>query len=203
MLSGVAAGAAWPGLAAGHPVLKHLASPSTLDMAEAQAATADWKPEFLSPEQAQSLAALVERIIPGSAQAQSDRFIDLLLSVDTKDNQQHFLKSLDAMEEESKKRFHRAYHALTEAQQNEVLTAASKAKSGHDAAAPRRRRRGATPGGATGVQEQDTMRDHFENLKGWTVGAYYSSEAGMRELGWTDEVMFESFPGCDHPGGHA
>ena len=54
------------------------------------------------------------------------------------------------------------------------------------------------PGGPIRV----TLRDHFDNLKGWISGAYYSSEVGMRELGWTGQVMFESFPGCEHPDGH-
>lgn len=48
-----------------------------------------------------------------------------------------------------------------------------------------------------------TLRDRFEHLKGWIVGAYYSSEIGMRELGWTGNVFFASFPGCEHPGGHS
>ena len=48
-----------------------------------------------------------------------------------------------------------------------------------------------------------TPRDHFDLLKGWIAGAYYSSEIGMRELGWTGNVFFETFPGCDHPDGHA
>ena len=34
------------------------------------------------------------------------------------------------------------------------------------------------------------------------MGAYYSSEIGMRELGWTENRFFASFPGCTHPGGH-
>jgi len=38
----------------------------------------------------------------------------------------------------------------------------------------------------------------FENLKGWISGAYYSSEMGMRELGWTEDRVFGSFPGCEH-----
>jgi len=29
-------------------------------------------------------------------------------------------------------------------------------------------------------------------------GAYYSSEAGMKELGWTGTVMHEKFAGCEH-----
>ena len=47
-----------------------------------------------------------------------------------------------------------------------------------------------------------TLRDHFDLLKGWIAGAYYSSEIGMRELGWTGNVVFAEFPGCQHPGGH-
>jgi hypothetical protein len=47
-----------------------------------------------------------------------------------------------------------------------------------------------------------TLRDHFENLKDWIVATYYSSEEGMRELGWTDEFYFESPSECSHPEGH-
>ena len=50
--------------------------------------------------------------------------------------------------------------------------------------------------------KQVALHDHFENLKGWVSGAYYSSEAGMRQLGWTGEYVFESFPGCEHAEGH-
>src|SRR6266567_345778 len=55
--------------------------------------------------------------------------------------------------------------------------------------------------GAAG-KNQRVLYDHFENLKGWISGAYYSTEAGMRELGWNGEYVFESFPGCEHPDGH-
>ncbi len=41
-----------------------------------------------------------------------------------------------------------------------------------------------------------------EHLKGWIVGAYYSSEIGMRELGWIGNGFFPAFPGCDHAAGH-
>jgi len=46
------------------------------------------------------------------------------------------------------------------------------------------------------------MRVHFEILKGWIAGAYYSSEPGMRELGWTGNMLHRELPGCTHPGGH-
>ena len=47
-----------------------------------------------------------------------------------------------------------------------------------------------------------TIRDQFEHLKGWISGAYYSSEPGMRELGWTGNVFFDKFTGCQHGGSH-
>jgi hypothetical protein len=43
----------------------------------------------------------------------------------------------------------------------------------------------------------------FENLKTWITGAYYSSEMGMRELGWTGIVFFDDFPGRQHQGDHS
>ena len=48
-----------------------------------------------------------------------------------------------------------------------------------------------------------TLRDHFDLLKGWIAGAYYSTETGMRELGWTGNMFYRAYPGCDHPGSHA
>ena len=43
-----------------------------------------------------------------------------------------------------------------------------------------------------------TLRDHLDHLKGWIAGAYYSSEAGLKELGYTGQMFFTSFPDCTH-----
>ena len=48
-----------------------------------------------------------------------------------------------------------------------------------------------------------SLRDKFEQLKARDSTAYYSSEVGMKELGWNGENFFESFPGCDHAAGHS
>jgi hypothetical protein len=48
-----------------------------------------------------------------------------------------------------------------------------------------------------------TLRDRFELLKDRIASAYYSSEKGMKELGWTGQMVHPSFPGCTHPDGHA
>jgi hypothetical protein len=181
------AGIAVPGLAQVHPVHRHLASASAV-AEKGVAAAAEWRPVFLDAHQVETLTALAERIVPGSTQASVVPFIDRLLSVDTQENQRRFLGSMGALESESIKRFSRPWKSLTEAQQVELLTAVSTQAAGEK--------------DTSGKPARRTLRDDFDNLKGWVVGAYYSSETGMRELGWTGNMFYASFPGCDHPGGH-
>jgi hypothetical protein len=47
--------------------------------------------------------------------------------------------------------------------------------------------------------ESVTLRDHFDRIKGWVVDAYYSSEAGLKELGYSGQMFFPDFPNCTHP----
>lgn len=189
-----------PGLAAAHPVHKHLADAATIAVADAKAAAADWAPEFLDAHQNETLVALSERIIPGSTKAQVNRFIDLLLTVDSQDNQKKFLASLGAFEGDSMARFGHPFVALAEDQQNKILDAASTEKSGHGG--NENAMWFALPASSSSEPARSTMRDHFENMKGWISGAYYSSEIGMREMGWTGDNFYESYPGCEHPDGH-
>jgi hypothetical protein len=193
------AGAAWPMVAASHPIHALLADEALFSEADARMAAADWKPLFLNARQNDSLVALSESIVPGSAKAQVNRFVDLLLSVDTQAHRGKFLASLSAIESESQKQFGNGFAALTEEKKTELLTIASKddsegkekeADSGERSAEDRAA--GAAP----------TLHDGFEHLKGWISGAYYSSEAGMRELGWNGDYVFESYPACDHSEGH-
>jgi Gluconate 2-dehydrogenase subunit 3 len=181
------AGFAIPGIADGHPIARHLANQNAVAETRAKAAKADWSPAFLDQHQSETLEILGERIVPGSSKAQVNRFIDLLLSVDVQDAQKKFLASLSAFEAESLKRFYHPYKDISESQQNEILTFASTTKPGE---APEDEPR------------QVTLRDHFENIKSWVSGAYYSSEIGMKELGWTGEVFFTSFPGCQESHDH-
>ena len=179
------AGLALPGIAEGIPAGGPLANQVSTAHAGVKAAEGEWKPVFLDQHQSATLAVLAERIIPGSSQALVNRFIDLLLSVDTQDAQKKFLASLSAFEADALRRFSQPYNDLSEMQQNEILAAASTAEHGK-------------------VEEdkshRTTMRDHFENIKRWVGDAYYSSEAGMKELGWTGQVFFTSFPGCQESG---
>jgi hypothetical protein len=201
MLAGMGAGAAWPLVAASHPIHRLLSNGAIFSHAEAQMASADEKPLFLSAPQNEALVALSEIIVPGSTKAQVSRFIDLLLSVDTPANQKKLLASISAMDGESQKRFGHLFAALTGDQQNELLTTASK----KDAYRSEGKDKGLEAQDSEGKHVGDTqatLYDHFENLKGWISGAYYSSEIGMTELGWTGEYAFENYPSCQHAEEH-
>lgn len=200
MLGTAGAGLALPGLAAAHPVHNHLMSDSTMSAAEAAASDANWEPVFLDPHQNETLIVLAERIVPNSTTAQVNRFVDLLISVDTQENQKKFLSSLGAFDHEGITRYDQPFKDLTEDQQIEILTAASTAKAGdRESDSYGSRSEGAAK---TGEEPVLTMRDHFENVKSWVSGAFYSSEVGMRELGWTGQVVWDSFPGCEHSDSH-
>ena len=193
LLAGAGAGAAWPMVAASHPIHALLADEALLAEADARVAAADWKPAFLNARQNESLIALSESIVPGSNKAHVNRFIDLLLSVDTRAQRQKFVASLSDLENESQKHFGHSFAALTRDQENELLTIASKEQEAVS-----------EKSSADDHTEQSplTLHDYFENLKGWISGAYYSSEAGMKELGWTGDYVFESYPDCPHAEEH-
>ncbi|MGO8787542.1 MAG: gluconate 2-dehydrogenase subunit 3 family protein [Terriglobia bacterium] len=201
LLGAAGTGVALPGLAASHPVASHLTSASTMAAADANAADPNWKPIFLDPHQNETVVALAERIVPNSTQAQVNRFIDTLLSVDTEENRKKFVAALGEFDHEAISRYNHPFKALSEEQQNAILTAASTAEASQPGQGPRRRRRPAVP--KPGMTEPTlTLRDHFENIKGWVSGAFYSSEFGMKELGWTGQVAWDGLPGCAHPDGH-
>jgi Gluconate 2-dehydrogenase subunit 3 len=175
---GIGVGVAVPGLAADHPMHEHLADQTRVATAEKKAAAVQYKPVFLNAHEFATTKSLAERIVPGASKAKSAEFIDQLLAVDTQANQRGFLNALGSFEGKAIEKSKGPWTKLPPAQQDEILTEASSAESGM------------------------RLRDHFDLLKGWIAGAYYSSEIGMRELGWTGNVMFAEFPGCPHPEGH-
>jgi len=195
LLAGMSTGAAWPLGASSHPVFELLKSDALLrndavfDRAE-QLGQANWKPVFLTSQQHELLTAVAESMVPGSTRAHVSRFIDPLLSVDQTENQRKFAKSLTELGAEARKQFKKSFPALDEKQRNTLLTDASTMPK--TAKAP----------GTEAEDKEAALYAHFENLKGWISGAYYSSEVGMRELGWTGDYAFAAFPGCTHPEGH-
>ncbi|HEX4380136.1 MAG TPA: hypothetical protein VH022_08895, partial [Candidatus Acidoferrum sp.] len=105
LVAGIAAGVVAPTIAGAHPVelyARLIDNDAAASSAEVALGAADWRPIFLSGKQDELLAAVAETMVPGSGGAQVDRFIDLLLSVDSADRQKGLLSSLDAADEESR-----------------------------------------------------------------------------------------------------
>jgi len=179
LLGGVGAGLALTSIVeAQHPVHEHLASPASVEHAQQKAAVATYTSEFLDAHQLKTLEVLAEAIVPGSTAARVAPFLDQLLAVESAQSQRRFLGALGAFDMAAIAKHGKGWSSIAASEQDALLRDASTADA------------------------KSAIRDHFQNLKGWVVGAYYSSEPGMRELGWTGNMFFAELPGCTHPDGH-
>lgn len=203
LLAGTAMAGAVPAIASGHPVLRHLADEAAVSRAQARAAALGRQPEFLDAHQFETLQSLAERIVPGAGRAKASEFVDQLLAVESSDDQRLFLSAIGAFEGRAVDRFGRPWKELAETDQRAILTDASTTAPGTPPAKPWSRGEPIPPPVRPADPAPITLRDHFDLLKGWIAGAYYSSEIGMRELGWTGTMFFDASPGCTHPDGHA
>src|SRR6059036_2418028 len=148
----------------------------------------DWKPAFLDEHQNQTLIALSDLIIPetdtpGAKQALVNRFIDLVLGAETPDTQRSFLNSLAYLDGLSIKRYRTGFVHLSRDRQVELLNLI------------------AYPHTLATWEEKAYEFEghaHFNNLKSWISRAYYSSEIGMRELGWDGSPFHGDPQGCSH-----
>jgi len=180
LLGGAGAAFALPAaIEAQHPIHQHLSNPAVIEQAQQKAAVTAATPVFLDDHQSQTLEVLAEAIVPGSTGARVGPFIDQLLGVDSVANQRAFLSALGAFDMAAITRHGKAWIGITPSQQDALLRDASTADA-----------------------KTSALGGHFQNLKDWIAGAYYSSETGMRELGWDGNVVHAQLPGCTHPGGH-
>lgn len=161
--------------------------------ASKELARSDWKPVFLDEHQDQTLVAFSDLLIPatdtpGAKAALVNRFLDQVLAAETHDTQRSFVESLAFLDGESFARYRAAFVHLTPEQQVELITfmAYPHTLETWDENAPASYRGHA----------------HFTNLKGWVSRAFYSSEAGMKTLGYTG-APGGVFEGCQHSGGHS
>lgn len=87
----------------------------------------DWKPVFLSEDQAVTTAELAERIIPktdtpGAKDVGVPEFIDMMLNdVYTEEEQQHFMDGLAKLDEDSKSEYGDAFAFLQPEQMDAII----------------------------------------------------------------------------------
>lgn len=152
-----------------------------------------WKPLFLDEHQNETLIVLSDLILPatdtpGAKEALANRYIDLVLAAETPEAQRAFLNSLGYLDGESMRRFKAAFRYLSRDDQDDLL---------HGLAYPHM---GGGWAGDIGAVA-DPGHGHFEALKGRIMTAYYSSQIGMKELGWDGAFAHGPYEGCEHPEG--
>lgn len=151
----------------------------------------DWKPLFLDAHQDETLIVLSDLIIPaadtpGAKDALVNRFIDQLLAVETRETQRRYLDSLAFIDGECMARYKAAFIHLPPEIQIDFLKLIAYPHTHVNW--------GDNRSGFQGYA-------HFRYLKDWISRAYYSSEFGMMELGWSGESFHGPFEGCTHPEG--
>ena len=148
----------------------------------------DWKPLFLDTHQNETLILLSDLMIPatetpGAKEALVNRFLDLLMSAETVETQRAFVAALAYIDGECMRRYNSAFLYAPRELQLEFLTLIAYPHSLE------------TWGEG---QAEFPGHAHFQKLKRWIVGAYYSSPLGLKELGWNGAFPHGMFSGCDH-----
>jgi hypothetical protein len=144
----------------------HEAAAQAATPAVSATATADSALLFLDRHAFDTLATLSEQIVPGSRAAKVPEFLDRLLEVESIDTQKRFTQALGSFEREAREAHGVPWKALTAEQANALLTKIS-----------------AQP-------DTDTSRHAFDGIKGAVAETYYSTEVGMKELGWNGSIAF-------------
>lgn len=149
---------------------------------------ADWKPAFMDEHQNNTLIAFSELIIPatdtpGAKDALVNRFLDLLMTVETQETQRAFLAALAYIDGACRERYRSAFVYLTREQQLDFLNLIAYPHSQ-----------------STWGEEVEDFPGyaHFQKLKTWITGTYYSSPVGLKEIGWSGEFPHGVFAGCEH-----
>jgi hypothetical protein len=115
---------------------------------------------------------LSEQLVPGSRATQVPEFLDRLLAVESIETQKYAVQALGAFEREARAAHGKPWKALSAEQATALLTKIST------------------------QPESDTTRRIFDNLKQAVAESYYSTEAGMKELGYQGAVAFAPPPAC-------
>lgn len=150
----------------------HAAASAAAPEGAATANAAESSLQFLDQHAFDTLALLGEQIVPGSRAAQVPEFLDRLLAVESTDTQKRVTQVIGGFEREAREAHGKPWKALTTEQANALLTKIST------------------------LPESEPTRQAFESIKWAVAEAYYSTEPGMKELGWAGNVAFTPPPAC-------
>ena len=153
---------------------------------------------FLDDHQRQTLTSLAESLVPGSVAAGVVDLIDRVALVDTPARQRQLLNAIGRFEREARTAHGSRWVDLDEAARHGLLRQASQGPES-------RPRQPVWVKGeplvfaASGPPPPETLRDQFDYLRSAVSGAYYATDAGRKELGWTGRTVWTELPACTHP----
>ena len=133
--------------------------------------TGSFSPETLSSEQNELVTVISELIIPetdtpGAKAAGVNRFIDHMLTEwNSEEEKDHFLSSLDRVNEVSSSKFQKDFLELNEADQVKVLEQLEKEAMQKPSEVP----------------DNENNRPFFSMMKEYTIVGYYTSEIGASQ----------------------
>jgi hypothetical protein len=156
-------------------------------------------PRLLDDHRRALLARLSEQLVPGSEAAGVVDLLDRVMAVETHETQIRFLGALGAFEREARVRHARGFLEIEEREQQEILRIASTLPPSQPEPASW------TKGQPLVVSSSSppppaNLRDHFDRLRNLVARAYYATEPGMKELGFTGKMAWSSLPECNHTG---
>jgi len=153
---------------------------------KAASAQGSYKPKFFSDHQYKTLQSLCQSIIPadegggGAMEAGAPEFIDLLTSENT-DYQLRLGGGLTWLDSTSLDRFGKTYLECAPEQQKQLLDVIAYRKNALT-----------EPGLSQGIS-------FFAVLRNMTVDGYFTSEIGIKDIGYVGNKYLRNFPGCPPP----
>lgn len=170
LATGLAGAVAVPSVAA-----EQEASAGAQEAREASATSPAGPAGLLDTAEQATLGSLCEALVPGSVAAGAPELLDRVARVETPDSRRELVDALRAFEGEARLRHARRWVELDDVARREILERA--------AAAPDTR-----------------LHEHLLLLRDRVANAYFATERGMEQLGWTRRSAWRELPGCDHPG---
>lgn len=151
----------------------------------AKDANLSWKPVFLSPNQAATIAEITETILPktktpGAKELGVPQFIDKMVN-DTMDaaGKEAFVKNLETFEENCKSKYGKSFVELEQAKREEYLVALDKASP----------RSGMNLWGIN-LEPNAPKPTFYKTIKGLTLFGFYTSESIGKNV-----LVYDPVPG--------
>jgi hypothetical protein len=196
LLKGLAAGIAGT-VAVTEPVSAEAVPAASLQaLASANTAAAG----ILDNHQRQSLASLADLLVPGAVGAGVVDLIDRVAAVDAPARQRQLLNAIGHFEQEARTKHGKRWLDLDPAVRLDLLRQAS---TDPESRPPQSAWVKGQPMvfDSPGPSRPTTLRDQFDFLRNTIATAYFTTEPGLKELGFTGQNAWRELPGCPHPAG--